>query len=77
MKKICLFILAILFVNQTTFAQITFQKGYGGVSLEEAKSIYQTYDHGYIIAGHSYSFGQGVWDAYLIKTDSLGEILWT
>jgi len=77
MKNLLTTSLAMLCILNVTNAQITFQKGYGGTQLDEAKSIQQTYDHGYIIAGNTYSFGQGVWDAYLIKTDSTGSILWT
>lgn len=77
MKNLLTTILVMLCIIKVTNAQITFQKGYGGTQLDEAKSIQQTYDHGYVIAGHTWSFGQGDWDAYLIKTDSTGSILWT
>lgn len=52
-------------------------KTYGGDDDDEGYSVQQTADSGYIIAGGTRSFGPGDWDVYLIKTDSLGDTLWT
>jgi hypothetical protein len=52
-------------------------KSYGGSGLDEMNSVQQTSDGGYILAGRTSSFGAGWWDAYLIKTDSAGNVLWT
>ncbi|MDD5529000.1 MAG: T9SS type A sorting domain-containing protein [bacterium] len=52
-------------------------KTFGGTEDDYAYSVQQTEDGGFIIAGHTNSFGAGNWDIYLIKTDSSGDTLWT
>lgn len=53
-------------------------KAYGGSSGDEAfYSILQTTDSGFIATGYTSSFGAGLWDVYLIKTDANGDTLWT
>jgi hypothetical protein len=47
---------------------------YGGAILDEASSVQQTSDDGYIIAGSTNSFGAGEDDFYLIKTDAEGNV---
>ncbi|MCH8903446.1 MAG: gliding motility-associated C-terminal domain-containing protein [Bacteroidetes bacterium] len=58
-------------------AQITFQKTFGDNAADEAFAVEQTTDGGYIIGGFTYSFGVGVGDFYLIKTDTEGDTIWT
>jgi hypothetical protein len=58
------------------FAHVSFERTYGGDSLDMAWCVRQTTDRGFIIAGCTCSFGTGDADVYLIKTDSLGEVLW-
>jgi hypothetical protein len=50
---------------------------YGGAAYDEGRSIEQTSDGGYIIAGYSSSFGHGNADVYLVRTDENGDTLWT
>ena len=50
---------------------------YGGSEMEYGSSVQQTTDGGYIVAGHTNSYGSGSWDCYLIKTNSTGDTLWT
>jgi len=50
---------------------------YGGSEWDRGRSVQQTSDGGYIIAGYTYSFGAGCTDVYLVKTDSSGDTLWT
>jgi len=58
-------------------AQITFLKTFGGASYDWGHSVQQTSDGGYIVAGRTNSFGAGGYDFYLIRTDELGNALWT
>jgi hypothetical protein len=57
--------------------QITFERTYGGEWFDEAHSVQQTGDGGYIIAGTSNSFGAMSNDVYLLKIDSLGDTMWS
>ena len=50
---------------------------YGGSGDDEAYSVQQTADGGYIVAGYTSSFGAGSGDFYLVKTNSQGDTLWT
>lgn len=52
-------------------------KVYGGINNDHPRSILQSSDGGYVIAGITNSFGAGNYDVYLLKTDSAGNLLWT
>jgi len=52
-------------------------KTFGGTAVDWAIDVRQTPDGGYVIAGATQSFGAGGEDVYLIRTDSLGDTLWT
>ena len=51
-------------------------KTFGGIN-DEGCSVQQTQDGGFIIAGYTGTYGAGSYDAYLIRTDSSGNTLWT
>lgn len=55
---------------------VEWEKTFGGSSWDEAYSVQQTSDGGYIIAGSTDSYGSGFRDVYLIKTDSNGNLEW-
>ncbi|MDP8239549.1 MAG: T9SS type A sorting domain-containing protein [Candidatus Hatepunaea meridiana] len=54
-----------------------FADEYGGRGAEFGRSLVQTPDEGFLLAGSSTSFGEGGYDMYLIKIDEEGEIEWT
>jgi len=49
---------------------------YGGPSLDGVFAFVQTVDGGYALAAHTYSFGAGNCDFWLVKTDSAGNMMW-
>jgi hypothetical protein len=56
--------------------EVTWEKRYGGPRDDYAGSIQQTQDGGYIVAGHTFSFGEGITDAWVIKLDGTGNVTW-
>ncbi|MEI6487762.1 MAG: T9SS type A sorting domain-containing protein [Bacteroidota bacterium] len=52
------------------------KKTYGGSNYDYAQSVELTAEGGYMILGTTYSYGVGQYNMYLIKTDSLGNMLW-
>jgi hypothetical protein len=58
---------------------VVWQKTCGGADSEEAYSIHQTNDGGYIVAGETYSFGAGDYsdsDFWVLKLNSDGTVSW-
>jgi hypothetical protein len=62
---------------------IVWQKCLGGSSFEQAYSVQQTADGGYVVAGYTYSSltgdvgsNHGVSDFWVVKLDGLGNIVW-
>lgn len=51
-------------------------KTIGGKGIESGNSVELTADGGFIIAGATNSLGAGGFDVYLLKTDSVGNVIW-
>lgn len=52
-------------------------KTFGGAGGESAAAVRETLDGGYVVFGTTGSFGSGYSSLYAVRTDSLGDTLWT
>ncbi len=59
-----------------TDGNIVWQKTYGGWAADRVYSVKETSDGGYIIAGETASFGAGWGDAWVLKLDANGNVVW-
>jgi hypothetical protein len=67
-------------VRTSALGDTLWTRTYGGAGHDDGYDVRQTTDGGYIVTGSTYSFGAGTPDSanvYLIKTDALGDTLWT
>lgn len=55
---------------------LAWQNAYGGGQADIANSITLTSDGGYIVAGYSMSFGAGRSDAWVLKLNGSGNLIW-
>ncbi len=67
----------ILLIKTDVNGDTLWLKTYGGNNLDTAHSVEQTADGGYFVTGSTKSFGAGNYDVYVIKTDSLGDVMWS
>ena len=59
-----------------TSGNVVWQKTYGGSDSDQATSIQQSSDGGYIVTGSTESFGAGDKDFWVLKLDSGGNVNW-
>lgn len=60
-------------IKTDTEGQIEWNETYGGSGEEGGRSITQTEDGGFVIAGWTESYGPGIGNFWLIKTDATGQ----
>jgi len=63
-------------VKTDSAGNMQWNKTYGGTNSDWAYALVQTSDGGYAIAGYTDSFGAGLSDFWLVKTDSAGNMQW-
>jgi len=56
---------------------LLWDRRYGGDNWDSAHDVVQTPDGGYALAGMTQSYGAGLQDFWLVKTDASGDTLWT
>lgn len=64
-------------IKTDSLGALKYEKSYGGINIDRGNCVRQTTDGGYIIAGYTNSIGNGGYDVYLIKTDSLLNMQWS
>ncbi|MEE1507484.1 MAG: hypothetical protein V1256_11080, partial [Candidatus Neomarinimicrobiota bacterium] len=52
------------------------QYTFGGADGDWGMSVEQTMDDGFIVVGHTLSYGAGFYDIYMVKTDAFGNEEW-
>ncbi|MCO6499853.1 MAG: T9SS type A sorting domain-containing protein [Vicingus serpentipes] len=66
-----------LLVRLDSSGAMLWSKGYGGANQEQATNVLEL-PNGYLIAtGNTSTYGLGVSDAFMIKTDDLGNLIWS
>jgi hypothetical protein len=63
-------------VKTDSSGNVLWNQTYGGAGIDWAQSVVQTGDGGYAMVGRTSSFGVGIDDFWLVKTDSSGNVLW-
>ena len=66
-----------ILMKRDSLGDFVWRKGYGGLDWDFAYSVAQTYDSGYVFCGETYNNTNGFSDVFIVKTDPLGDTLWT
>jgi hypothetical protein len=63
-------------IKTNSAGTMMWDKTFGGTAWDELRSVRQTADGGYIMAGTTESYGAGETDVWVIKTDATGNSTW-
>ncbi len=64
-------------MKRDSLGNYVWEKVYGGQDWDIPHSVVQTYDSGYVFCGETYNNTNGFSDVYIVKTNPLGDTLWT
>jgi len=67
----------VLLIKTDSLGNVKWQKTFGGTDWDMGYSVIEDKNQDFLIAGTTYSNSYGDADVYLIKTDSLGDTIWT
>lgn len=79
-RNLIIHLLIVFILSAAAIAQppdSLWSRAYGGYSHDVCCSMQQTSDGGYILAGSTESFGAGIYDILMVKTDADGDSLWS
>ena len=76
-KRIIHIVVFVFLIAEINHAQVVFQRIYGNGNSTYPRDVLQTKDTGYAIVGSSSGYGDQTANVFLMKTDSLGNFLWT
>jgi len=65
-----------LVIKLSSTGNLEWARSFGGTSYDDAFSVIQTTDGGYVVTGSTVNFGAGGWDFLLIKLSSAGTLEW-
>ncbi len=63
-------------VRTDSNGNVVWSRTFGGAGSEQAYALVQTKDGGFALAGTTDSYGAGLDDVWLVRTDSNGDLLW-
>ncbi len=66
-----------MLLKRDSLGNYEWQKTYGGNDWDFAYDVVQTFDSGYVFCGETYNNTNGFADVYVVKTNSVGDTLWT
>lgn len=63
-------------VTTDSDGSVAWTRTFGGMEQDIGREVIQATDGGYVVVGSSNSSGRGLTDAYVIKVDAAGDLLW-